>query len=205
MLSLICVPDSNMHVRPKSALERSSIVLQDERTKSEQPIQTSYKGSLHLSGQQHYSSGPITSCSEHYWIFKSKYSAEQAQTWGLKRCEEEFCKVTDLQDNATLHFTCTLYPDTQACGAYDKTARQPVFLILLLTFSVFQGGSSFSPAATMSKKRAKELGASLASEVSCSSAVPACLRDVPALQLNAAQTSCVHRTGLHHLNWDIFT
>ncbi|MGH0161704.1 UNVERIFIED_CONTAM: hypothetical protein FKN15_041500 [Acipenser sinensis] len=62
-----------------------------------------------------------------------------------------------------------------------------------------QGGSSFSPAAVMSKKRAEELGASLASEVSCSSAVSeellACLRDVPALQLNAAQTKLLAVRG----------
>ncbi|KAK6491239.1 thyroglobulin [Huso huso] len=121
--------DSNMHVRPKSAPECSSIVLRDQRTVA---LSDAVKEAFTLIDSSTIRVDPLQAVpSHHYWIFKSEYSAEQAQTWCLKRCEEEeFCKVTDLQDNATLHFTCTLYPDTQACGAYDKTVRQACSLVL---------------------------------------------------------------------------
>ncbi|MBN3300553.1 THYG protein, partial [Amia calva] len=69
--------------------------------------------------------------SQQYWIFKHEYSAQKAQLWCLNRCDkEEFCKVADLQDNSTLYFTCTLYPDTRVCGAYNKPIRQSCSLVL---------------------------------------------------------------------------
>ncbi|CAB1321305.1 unnamed protein product [Coregonus sp. 'balchen'] len=60
-----------------------------------------------------------------YWIFKHQFSAQEAQLWCLKRCEEEeLCHVADVRDESSVYFTCTLYPDTQVCGAYDKPLRQ---------------------------------------------------------------------------------
>uniref|UniRef100_A0A4W5R7Q9 Carboxylesterase type B domain-containing protein n=1 Tax=Hucho hucho TaxID=62062 RepID=A0A4W5R7Q9_9TELE len=60
-----------------------------------------------------------------YWIFKHQFSAQEAQLWCLKRCEEEeLCHVADVRDESSVYFTCALYPDTQVCGAYDKPLRQ---------------------------------------------------------------------------------
>ncbi|KAJ8013237.1 hypothetical protein DPEC_G00051180 [Dallia pectoralis] len=59
------------------------------------------------------------------WIFKHQFSAQQAQLWCLKRCEEEqLCHVVDVRDESPVYFTCFLYPDTRVCGAYDKPLRQ---------------------------------------------------------------------------------
>uniref|UniRef100_A0AAZ3SG61 Thyroglobulin n=1 Tax=Oncorhynchus tshawytscha TaxID=74940 RepID=A0AAZ3SG61_ONCTS len=61
----------------------------------------------------------------HYWIFKHQFSAQEAQLWCLKRCEEEeLCHLADVRDESSVYFTCALYPDTQVCGAYDKPLRQ---------------------------------------------------------------------------------
>ncbi|GAA6103646.1 thyroglobulin [Tachysurus ichikawai] len=69
--------------------------------------------------------------SQQYWVFKHQFTAEEAQLWCLKRClEEEFCHVSDLQDDGPVYFTCLLYPDTRVCGAYDKPLRQACSLVL---------------------------------------------------------------------------
>ncbi|XP_064202382.1 thyroglobulin [Anguilla rostrata] len=69
--------------------------------------------------------------SQQYWIFKHQFSAEDAQRWCLKRCEEEgLCHVADIRDDSPTYFTCALYPDTQVCGAYDTPLRQPCSLVL---------------------------------------------------------------------------
>ncbi|KAJ8415766.1 hypothetical protein AAFF_G00403230 [Aldrovandia affinis] len=68
---------------------------------------------------------------QQYWIFKHHSSAEEAQLWCLKRCEEEdLCHVADIRDDSPSYFTCALYPDTQVCGAYDTPLRQPCSLVL---------------------------------------------------------------------------
>ncbi|KAG7469780.1 hypothetical protein MATL_G00132440 [Megalops atlanticus] len=68
---------------------------------------------------------------QRYWLFKHRFSAEEAQQWCLKRCEEEeLCHVADTQDDSPSYFTCALYPDTRVCGAYDKPLRQACSLVL---------------------------------------------------------------------------
>ncbi|NXX77746.1 THYG protein, partial [Urocolius indicus] len=54
---------------------------------------------------------------QQYWVFRQKYSAEEAVLWCLTRCaqEEEFCRMADLQDTKDLYFVCTLYPEAQIC------------------------------------------------------------------------------------------
>ncbi|XP_015212882.2 thyroglobulin [Lepisosteus oculatus] len=120
--------DSDMNTRPKSAPGCASIVppegkilLSDTVQEAFTPVESSnvlVNPTQDIGHQQ-------------YWIFKHEFSAQQAQLWCLKRCEEEeFCKVTDLQDNDTLHFTCTLYPDTQICGSYNKPIQRSCTLVL---------------------------------------------------------------------------
>ncbi|KAJ6663125.1 hypothetical protein lerEdw1_010718 [Lerista edwardsae] len=55
--------------------------------------------------------------SEESWLFKHRYSAEQAFLWCLARCvEEEFCQLVDIPDvTTTTYFPCTLYPVAQIC------------------------------------------------------------------------------------------
>ncbi|NWH62545.1 THYG protein, partial [Geococcyx californianus] len=56
---------------------------------------------------------------QQYWIFRQKYSAEEAMLWCLTRCaqEDEFCRMADLQNATEIHFVCTLYPETQICDS----------------------------------------------------------------------------------------
>ncbi|XP_066479365.1 thyroglobulin [Tiliqua scincoides] len=55
--------------------------------------------------------------SQESWLFKHRYSAEQAFLWCLARCmEEEFCQLVDIP-NVTIatYFPCTLYLGAQVC------------------------------------------------------------------------------------------
>uniref|UniRef100_A0A669PA57 Thyroglobulin n=1 Tax=Phasianus colchicus TaxID=9054 RepID=A0A669PA57_PHACC len=54
---------------------------------------------------------------QQYWVFRQKYSAEEAMLWCLTRCaqEDEFCQMADLQNTADTYFVCTLYPEAQIC------------------------------------------------------------------------------------------
>ncbi|XP_009575243.1 PREDICTED: thyroglobulin-like, partial [Fulmarus glacialis] len=54
---------------------------------------------------------------QQYWVFRQKYSAEEAVLWCLTRCaqEDEFCRMADLQNTADKYFVCTLYPEAQIC------------------------------------------------------------------------------------------
>ncbi|NWI88308.1 THYG protein, partial [Pitta sordida] len=56
---------------------------------------------------------------QQYWIFRQKYSAEEAVLWCLTRCaqEEEFCRMADLQNTTDKYFVCTLYPEAQICDS----------------------------------------------------------------------------------------
>ncbi|XP_023669382.2 thyroglobulin [Paramormyrops kingsleyae] len=66
-----------------------------------------------------------------YRIFKHQYSARQAEIWCLKRCEEvALCHLADVRDDRPLYFTCSLYPDTRVCGAYDQPLRRACSLVL---------------------------------------------------------------------------
>uniref|UniRef100_A0A8C0AVV4 Thyroglobulin n=1 Tax=Buteo japonicus TaxID=224669 RepID=A0A8C0AVV4_9AVES len=60
---------------------------------------------------------------QQYWVFRQKYSAEEAMLWCLTRCsqEDEFCRMADLQNTADIYFVCTLYPEAQICdGSIDQ-------------------------------------------------------------------------------------
>uniref|UniRef100_A0A8B9IRH9 Thyroglobulin n=1 Tax=Amazona collaria TaxID=241587 RepID=A0A8B9IRH9_9PSIT len=60
---------------------------------------------------------------QQYWVFKQKYSAEEAVLWCLTRCaqEDEFCRMADLQNAADTYIVCTLYPEAQICdGSIDQ-------------------------------------------------------------------------------------
>ncbi|XP_034615481.1 thyroglobulin, partial [Trachemys scripta elegans] len=58
--------------------------------------------------------------SQQYWLFKHKYSAEQATLWCLTRCAQEdaFCQLAALQNTTSTYFACTLYPEAQICDNY---------------------------------------------------------------------------------------
>ncbi|XP_068253091.1 thyroglobulin [Nyctibius grandis] len=60
---------------------------------------------------------------QQYWVFRQKYSAEEAVLWCLTRCaqEDEFCRMADLQNATDIYFVCTLYPEAQICdGNIDQ-------------------------------------------------------------------------------------
>ncbi|NXA15845.1 THYG protein, partial [Sapayoa aenigma] len=82
-----------------------------------------------------------------YWIFRQKYSAEEAVLWCLTRCaqEDEFCRMADLQNTTDKYFVCTLYPEAQICdSSIDQVPEncltvlpwQPQTLYLTLKSSV---------------------------------------------------------------------
>ncbi|NXP17210.1 THYG protein, partial [Scytalopus superciliaris] len=84
---------------------------------------------------------------QQYWIFRQKYSAEEAVLWCLTRCaqEDEFCRMADLQNTTDLYFVCTLYPEAQICdSSMDQVPgdcptvlpQQPQTLYLTLKSSV---------------------------------------------------------------------
>ncbi|NWW95569.1 THYG protein, partial [Rhynochetos jubatus] len=54
---------------------------------------------------------------QQYWVFRQKYSTEEAVLWCLTRCaqEDEFCRMADLQNATDVYFVCTLYPEAQIC------------------------------------------------------------------------------------------
>ncbi|VTJ57357.1 Hypothetical predicted protein [Marmota monax] len=55
--------------------------------------------------------------SQQSWLFKRLFSAPQAELWCLSRCLQEpaFCQLVEVTDRAPLYFTCSLYPEAQAC------------------------------------------------------------------------------------------
>ncbi|NXJ82569.1 THYG protein, partial [Trogon melanurus] len=84
---------------------------------------------------------------QQYWIFRQKYSAEEAVLWCLTRCaqQDEFCRMADLQNATNMYFVCTLYPEAQICdGSIDQMPEncrtvlpwQPQTLYLALKSSV---------------------------------------------------------------------
>lgn len=62
-----------------------------------------------------------------FWLNKKNYNSQQALLWCLTRCDaEQQCSVADLRDaDSAGFFSCSLYPDTRVCGAYDKPLRRP--------------------------------------------------------------------------------
>ncbi|NXT77064.1 THYG protein, partial [Zapornia atra] len=84
---------------------------------------------------------------QQYWVFRQKYSAEEAVLWCLTRCaeEDEFCQMADLQNTSDTYFVCPLYPEAQICdGRIDQIPedcrtvlpQQPQTLYLTLKSSV---------------------------------------------------------------------
>ncbi|XP_022617276.1 thyroglobulin [Seriola dumerili] len=67
-----------------------------------------------------------------FWLNKKNYNSQQALLWCLSRCDEEQrCSVADLRDaDSPGFFSCSLYPDSRVCGAYDKPLRRPCRLLL---------------------------------------------------------------------------
>ncbi|XP_067456388.1 thyroglobulin [Thunnus thynnus] len=62
-----------------------------------------------------------------FWLNKQNYDSQQALLWCLTRCDgEQQCSVADLRDaDSAGFFSCSLYPDSRVCGAYDKPLRRP--------------------------------------------------------------------------------
>ncbi|KAK2845194.1 hypothetical protein Q5P01_011853 [Channa striata] len=67
-----------------------------------------------------------------FWINKNNYNSQQAQLWCLTRCAvEELCYIADLRDaDSPAFFSCSLYPNSRVCGAYDKPLRRACPLLL---------------------------------------------------------------------------
>ncbi|KAM6910506.1 thyroglobulin [Xenentodon cancila] len=62
-----------------------------------------------------------------FWLNKNNYNSQQALLWCLNRCDEEpQCSIVDLRDAADSagFFSCSLFPDSRVCGAYDKPLRR---------------------------------------------------------------------------------
>ncbi|XP_026227316.1 thyroglobulin isoform X2 [Anabas testudineus] len=65
-----------------------------------------------------------------FWLNKNNYNSQQALLWCLSRCDvEQLCDVADLRDSAGF-FSCSLYPNSRVCGAYDKPLRRPCPVLL---------------------------------------------------------------------------
>ncbi|GLD74252.1 thyroglobulin-like protein, partial [Lates japonicus] len=68
-----------------------------------------------------------------FWLNKKNYDSQQALLWCLSRCEAEpLCSVVDLRDavDPSGFFSCSLFPDSRVCGAYDKPLRRACRLLL---------------------------------------------------------------------------
>ncbi|KAM3613491.1 uncharacterized protein V6R79_000394 [Siganus canaliculatus] len=70
-----------------------------------------------------------------FWLNKNNYNSQQALLWCLTRCDaESLCSVADLRDaDSAGFFSCSLFPDSSVCGAYDKPLRRPCRLLLAWT------------------------------------------------------------------------
>ncbi|KAM7421682.1 hypothetical protein PAMA_015705 [Pampus argenteus] len=62
-----------------------------------------------------------------FWLNKLNYDSQQALLWCLTRCDaEQQCSIADLRDaDSAGFFSCSLFPDSRVCGAYDKPLRRP--------------------------------------------------------------------------------
>ncbi|XP_077789747.1 thyroglobulin, partial [Podarcis muralis] len=70
--------------------------------------------------------------SQEYWLFKPRYSAEQALHWCLARCvEDEFCQLVDMRNDTTgTYFPCTLYPAAQFCDNFINNIPENCNIVL---------------------------------------------------------------------------
>ncbi|NXI58262.1 THYG protein, partial [Chloroceryle aenea] len=105
---------SDMVTRPKtSACVDTTLKTENELTFSDSTKDLFYlMDNSQIRSDQNYSL-PY----QQYWIFRQKYSAEEAVLWCLTRCaeEDEFCRMADLQNATDIYFVCTLYPESQIC------------------------------------------------------------------------------------------
>ncbi|NXK02396.1 THYG protein, partial [Herpetotheres cachinnans] len=111
---------SNMVIQTKtSACDATALKTEDDLTLSDSTKDLFYLlDNSQIRSDQNYSV-PY----QQYWIFRQKYSAEEAVLWCLTRCaqEDEFCRMADLQDTADRYFVCNLYPEAQICdGSTDQ-------------------------------------------------------------------------------------
>lgn len=91
--------------------------------------------------------------------------------------------------------TCN-WPDFASHLLYLHQGTRWFASMCWLIFFLFQGGSAFSPASIITKRRAQTQAAVLAEEVGCPSStseeIVACLRQLSARVLNDAQTKVHH-------------
>ncbi|OWK61504.1 Thyroglobulin [Lonchura striata] len=123
------IPDSDMVTQMKTSLcetaalkTKDDLVLSGIRAKqTEQAIEeNSTKDLFYLMDNSQIQSDQNYSLPyQQYWVFRQKYSAEEALLWCLTRCaqEEEFCRMADLQSATDKYFVCTLYPEAQICDS----------------------------------------------------------------------------------------
>ncbi|NXP73581.1 THYG protein, partial [Ramphastos sulfuratus] len=106
--------DSDMVTRSKtSACDAAAL-----KTESDLTLADSTKDLFYLMDNSQIQSDQNISISyQQYWVFRQKYSADEAVLWCLTRCaeEDEFCRIADLQNATDLYFVCTLYPEAQIC------------------------------------------------------------------------------------------
>ncbi|NXC46593.1 THYG protein, partial [Penelope pileata] len=111
---------SDMVTRPKtSACNATALKMEDDTTLSDSTKDLFYlmDNSQVLSNPNHFI--PY----QQYWVFRQKYSAEEAMLWCLTRCaqEDEYCQMADLRNTTDTYFVCTLYPEAQICdGSIDQ-------------------------------------------------------------------------------------
>ncbi|NXJ93609.1 THYG protein, partial [Corythaixoides concolor] len=110
---------SDMVARPKAACDATALKTENDLTLSDSTKDLFYlMDNSRIQSDQKYSL-PY----QQYWVFRQKYSAEEAVLWCLTRCaqEDEFCRMADLQNATDIYFVCTLYPEAQICdGSIDQ-------------------------------------------------------------------------------------
>ncbi|NXJ16229.1 THYG protein, partial [Odontophorus gujanensis] len=105
---------SDMVTRPETSTCDSTAF----KTEDDIMLSDSTKDLFYLMDDSQIRSDPNSSTPyQQYWVFRQKYSVEEALLWCLTRCaqEDEFCQLADLQNTADMYFVCTLYPETQIC------------------------------------------------------------------------------------------
>ncbi|KAM7072493.1 thyroglobulin [Acridotheres tristis] len=108
--------DSDMVTRMKTSLCEAAVL----KTKDDLVLSDSTKDLFYqMDNSQIQSDQNYSLPYQQYWVFRQKYSAEEALLWCLTRCaeEEEFCRMADLQNATDKYFVCTLYPEAQICDS----------------------------------------------------------------------------------------
>ncbi|NXK44006.1 THYG protein, partial [Chauna torquata] len=105
---------SDMVTRPKTSVCDATAL----KTENDLTLSDSTKNLFYLMDNSRIRSDQNHSIPyQQYWVFRQKYSAEEAMLWCLTRCaqQDEFCQMVDLQNATELYFACTLYPEAQIC------------------------------------------------------------------------------------------